>query len=126
MGSNNTWHPNKIWIRATEQCRACGAANRTIRVERIKPHAIGHEGVDMGCLQIFRAITREVAIAEIVDEYNENIRLGLCQDWQQARHRESNNGSHARIVCAMAGRVKRAHSVCLMNFCMRLPMMSPA
>ena len=63
-----------VLISASDQGDACRGAHRRIRVRLKEPGAVGREAIDVRRAEIAPAIARNVGVAEIVGEDENDIR----------------------------------------------------
>ena len=70
-------HTGHVWIPPRHQGRPGGRAHSTVRVKLIQPNALGHQTIQMRRSHVFRAVAREVAVAEVIDQYQDDVRLRI-------------------------------------------------
>ena len=75
MSADDAGHADEVRVRAAQQRRSRRAADRAVGVKRIEPHAVRHERVDVGRLEILRAVAGKIAVTEVIDENDQDVRL---------------------------------------------------
>ena len=111
MSPDDTRHTGDIRVGATQQSSAGRRADRAVGIERVEPHTVRHQLVEVWRLQILGAVGRQVAVAEIVDKYDQDVWLVCCEGggWlAQSETRQGDEGGAKECVKIHGHSVARA------------------
>ena len=73
LGPDDSGDADEIGVASGKKGGAGGGAHGAVGVEFGEAHPIGHEGVEVRTLEIGRAVAGEVAVAEIIDDNEEDV-----------------------------------------------------
>ena len=69
-----TLEPQALLVAARDQRRPRGRAHRRVRVELCQPDAFAREPIEIGCLDVRRAVAAQIAIPEVVGDDEHDVR----------------------------------------------------
>lgn len=72
-GADDSGDADEIGVASGEERGASGGADGAVGVEFGEAQALGHEGVKVRAFEVGRAVTREVAVAEVIDDDEEDV-----------------------------------------------------
>jgi hypothetical protein len=102
VSTDHSGDADGVGILSREQRGARRRADRAVRVKVVEPHPVADQCVDVGRFEVGRAVAGEIAVAQIVDEDDDDVRTvcrrsrcGVCEQREgvpcQGERRDAKN-----------------------------------
>ncbi len=98
VGKQHGIHAEPLVVAACHQRSSRTGTDRTADVKIVKPHAFGGHPIQVGSLRSGRSIKPNIAVAHVVDKYDDHIRpLGSAEGSRQKHRQESDRAKGNRF-----------------------------